>query len=246
MCAEYLMTVSNKKIQQALGIPLADEGPTSFDRTHRVRFTARAPVIESRSSGPHLVEKIFPASPFPNSRLSGLGLDDDAINADQDIRRIYDVPLWKKTFAENPLLVPMTSFFEPVYWGKDIGTVQEFKLPGQEVFFVAGMMIKPRIPKSDQLNGFSLLTHTATPQMLNYHQRLVTILKTERAPGYLMPMTPQERFAYLIKHRYIGELAVSKDRQMARGWEKKISAQEGKLQREQIYLTALNNEKVSG
>ena len=246
MCAEYQITVSNKKIQEALGVPLPDYGPTKFDHHQRVRFTVTAPVIERRAEGPVLTSKIFPVNPFPNSRLSGLGLDEDASETDQDIRRIYDVPLWKKTFAENPLLVPMTSFFEPVYWGKDIGTVQEFKVPDSDVFFIAGMMMKPRVPKSDQLSGFSLLTHTATPQMLKYHQRLVTILKPESALGYLEPMTPQAKFDYLIKHRYVGELAVSKDRNMAKGWEKKVGLQEGKLHREQLYLTALKNEKVNG
>lgn len=247
MCAEYQMTVSNKKVQEALGIPLPDYGPTKFDPAKRIRMSTLAPVIELRAGVPTLTEKIFPVNPFPNSRLSGLGsLDEGAGESEQDIRRIYDVPLWKKSFAENPLIVPMTSFFEPVYWGQDIGTVQEFKVPDEEVFFVAGMSIKPRIPKSDSMNGFSLFTHTATMQMLKYHQRLVTILKKAEAVRYLVPMTPQERFNFLISNRFTGELAVSKDRTMAKGWDKKIALQEGKLHREQAYLAALEREKVKG
>jgi putative SOS response-associated peptidase YedK len=246
MCAEYNLTTSNKKIQQALGVPLPDYGPTKFDPSKRIRMSLSAPVVEQTGGGLALVERIFPVNPFPNSRLSGLGLDENSSELDQDVRRIYDVPLWKTSFAEHPVLIPMSSFFEPVYWGQDIGTVQEFKIHGEEVVFAAGMLIKPRIPKSEILNGFSILTHTATPQMLKYHQRLATILNPGTAVGYMEPMSPQARFDYVIQNRYVGELDVSKDRTMAKGWEKKIALQEGKLHREEAYRKALERERVKG
>lgn len=243
------MTVSNKKVQEALGIPLPDYGPKKFDPLKRIKLSDRAPVVELKSGVATITEKIFPVNPFPNSRLSGLGsLDEGAgeTESDQDIRRIYEVPLWKKSFSDSPLVVPMTSFFEPVYWGAAIGTVQEFRMPGEDVFFVAGMSIKTRIPKSETINGFSLFTHTATPQMLKYHQRLVTILKKEDAVKYLAPMAPEERFQFLIDHRFVDELVVSKDRTMAKGWEKRIAIQESKLRREENYVAALKREKVKG
>lgn len=247
MCAEYQMTVSNKKIQEVLGIPLPDYGPTKFDSLKRVKLSVAAPVVELVDGRPVLRERVFPVNPFPNSRLSGFeGGDEVAVESDQSIRRIYDVPLWKKTFSENPLIVPMTDFFEPVYWWPEIGTVQRFRVPDEEVFFVAGMAIKPRIPATGKLDGFSLFTHTATAQMLKYHQRLVTILKAEDAKDYLEPMSPADRFAFLIAKRYTGELLVEKDRTMAKGWEKKIGLQEAKLHREQAYLKALKNEGVKG
>ncbi len=239
MCAEYTIQTSAKKIREQLGRPLAEEQTIRFPE--RIKFTARAPVITPDFK---LVEKIFPAQPFPNSRLSGV--EDENAGLDQDIRRVYDVPLWKNSFANHPVLVPMTAFFEPVYWGHDIGTVQKFSVPETEVFFVAGMLIKPRVPARANLDGFTLLTHTATEQMMRYHQRLVTVLKPECAAEYLKPMSGRERFEFLIANRYTGELMVEKDRNMAKGWEKRVDVQEAKLKREEAYRQALAREKVSG
>jgi putative SOS response-associated peptidase YedK len=239
MCAEYTIQVSAKKIREHFGRPLVEEQTYRFP--DRIKFTTGAPVI---TAGNILTEKIFPAQPFPNSRLSGV--EEEGTDLDQDIRRVYDVPLWKKSFAEHPVLVPMTGFFEPVYWGKQIGTVQKFTVPGEKVFFVAGMLIKPRVPSRPGLDGFTLLTHTATKQMLQYHQRLVTILKPEFAAQYLEPMSGRERFEFLIQNRFTGDLEVEKDRNMAKGWEKRVAQQEAKLKREQSYRAALEREKVSG
>jgi putative SOS response-associated peptidase YedK len=247
MCAEYQVTASNKKIQEALGIPLTDDELGKPNSNNRIKLSTPAPVVYLKNGLPILGQKIFPVNPFPNSRLSSLANGaEDEVPTDKDIKRIYDTPLWKKSFAENPVLIPMTSFFEPVYWGKDIGTVQEFKVPGEDVFFTAGMLIKPRIPKSDSLDGFSIFTHTATDQMLRYHQRLVVILKPEAAAAYLDEMSPQQRFDFLIENRYRDELEVSKDRTMAKGWDKKIAVQEAKLRREQAYIDTLKTEQVEG
>lgn len=239
MCAEYTVQASARKIQDHLGKPLLKEEQT-IRFPERIKFTNLAPVV---TQGPCLVEKFFPAVPFPNARLSGV---EGPESTDQDVRRIYDVPLWKKSFAEHPALVPMTAFFEPVYWGKQIGTVQKFAVPDTDVFFVAGMLIKPGKPARAGLDGFTLLTHTATDQMMQYHQRLVTILKPEIALKYLQPMSPQERFDFLIENRYTGELSVEKDRNMAKGWEKRIAQQEAKLHREEAYRSALKREGTGG
>lgn len=248
MCAEYQVTTSNRKIQEALGIPLSDDDLGKPNSNKRIRLSMPAPVVLLNREGlPTVSEKIFPVNPFPNSRLSGLAHgSEDEVPTDREVRRIYEVPLWKKSFSENPILIPMTGFFEPVYWGNDIGTVQEFTVPGSEVFFAAGMLIKPRIPKSDSLNAFSIFTHTATDQMLKYHQRLVVILKPGTEAGYLDEMSPQQRFEFLIENRFEDELSVTKDRTMAKGWEKKVTVQTAKLNREQAYLETLKDEKISG
>ena len=248
MCAEYQVTTTKRRIQEALGIPLSDDDLGKPNSNKRIKLSLPAPIVLLNKKGePTVEEKIFPVNPFPNSRLSSLAHgSEDEVPTDREVRRIYEAPLWKKSFAEHPVLIPMTGFFEPVYWGKDIGTVQEFKVPDTEVFFAAGMLIKPRIPKSDDLNGFSIFTHTATEQMLKYHQRLVVLLKPGSEAQYLEEMSPQMRFEFLIENRYDGGLDVAKDRTMAKGWEKKIGVQEAKLKREQAYLETLKDEKISG
>ena len=60
--------------------------------------------------------------------------------------------------------------------------------------------------------------------------------------GYLETETPQDAFAYLLKHRYTRKLNVAKDRTMAKGWERRVVIQEGKLHREEKYRAALKDE----
>lgn len=247
MCAEYQLTASKKEIKEAMGVPLTDDeiSPPKIER--RIKLSLSAPVIELRKDGPALTEKIFPVQPFPNSRLSGLAHgSEEEVPADREIERIYDEKTWKDGFEQRPLLIPMTGFLEPVYWGEAKGSVQEFKIPGETVFLAAGIAIKSRIPKTDSINAFTILTHTATKQMLSYHQRLVVLLKPEVAILYLEEMPARERFDFLMKNRYTGPLDLSHERVMAKGWEKRIAIQEAKLAREKAYLDSLKQEGSSG
>lgn len=247
MCAEYQVRVSDNKIKEALGVPLSDDDLGKPNSNRRIKLSLPAPIVLNRGGKIAVEEKIFPVQPFPNSRLSGLANgSEDEVPTDREIRRIYETPTWKKAFTETPVLVPMTEFYEPVYWGPEKGTVQEFKIPGHDVFFAAGILIKSRVPASQTLNAFSILTHTATPQMLQYHQRLVTLLEPSKALQYLEEMTARERFDFLIANRYQDKLEVAKDRSMAKGWEKRISVQTAKLDREKAYLDTLKSESIDG
>jgi putative SOS response-associated peptidase YedK len=192
-------------------------------------------------SGPRLVERVFPASPFPNSRLSGADTGDA-----ENIRRIYDLPTWKEGFRSERLLVPLTDFFEPAYWGSEKGAIMRFHVPEDEVFFIAAIAIKPNVPKTGKRDGFSLITHAATTQMLNYHHRLVVILRGKDALGFLEPGTPEEKFNYLLEHRYTGPLEAEKERTMAKGWEKRVELHNSKLAHEMKYTDKLAKEGVEG
>jgi putative SOS response-associated peptidase YedK len=224
-------------------------GVTEWEKT--IRFGAPAPIIEKSAKGFRLTERIFPVNPFPNSRLSGFENQSDAgpereDEEDKQIRRIYDVPRWKKAFGESPLLVPMTGFTEFAYWGKQAGSALNFKIPHQDVFFAAGITLKPFVPKTGIDNGFSLLTHTATDEMLQHHHRLIVLLQARDAVDYLEDMSARERFDFLIEKRYVGHLEVKKLRSMAKGWEKRKVAQEAKLKRETVYREVIRAEKIEG
>ncbi len=230
-----------------MGLPLTDDDLGKPSSNRRIKLSLPAPVLMNRQGELALEEKVFPVQPFPNSRLSSLAHgSEDEVPTDREIRRIYEAPTWKRAFTETPVIVPMTEFFEPVYWGSEKGTVQAFSIPGEEVFFAAGLLIQSRVPKASSLNAFTLLTHTATAQMRDYHHRLVVLLEKKAAKEYLEPMSAKDRFEFLIENRYTRQLSVSKDRTMAKGWEKRVSAQEAKLKREEAYLESLKSESIEG
>ena len=241
MCSEYLVKTKINEIADELGAPVKSASKNnSWDQ--RTKFTLAAPVIANRDGEFRVGELIFPAQPFPNSRLSQVKEDDQVV-------RIYNVPLWKTSFKQFPCIVPMTSFLEPAYWGKEAGGVIEFSPPKEKMFFVPGIVIKPRVPATGKLNGFSLLTHTASDQMLEFHHRLLMLLKPQAAVEYLNlgPDTdPEERFNFLIENRYVPDFKTAKSRTMAKGWEKRVDQHLGALEDEKAYRSVLSQEQVSG
>jgi putative SOS response-associated peptidase YedK len=241
MCSEYHVKTKINEIADELGVPIKTSlENTSWDQ--RIKFTLPAPVIAKKENEFRLGELIFPAQPFPNSRLSQIKEDDQIV-------RIYDIPLWKQSFKQFPCIVPMTSFLEPAYWGKNAGEVIEFTPPKESLFFVPGIVIKPRVPATGKLNGFSLLTHTASEQMLSYHHRLLVLLKPDAAVEYLNlgpDIDPEERFNFLIENRYLPEFKTAKSRHMAKGWEKRVDQHLAALEDENAYRSALQLEQVQG
>ena len=250
MCSEFMSKTSSREVEEALGVPVVvNLKERSWDKV--IKFSGAAPTLAREGTEIACSERVFPVSPFPNSRLSGFenqsdGNDDKSADTESQIQRIYERPRWKKTFSDLPLLVPMTSFTEYAYWGPMEGSALEFSIPDEKVFFAAAIGIKPFVPKTGRENGFSILTHTASKQMLDYHQRLIVILKASVAAGYLEEMSPRDRFNYLIENRYTSELAVRKIRNMAKGWEKRIPVQIAKLDRETEYRKFLKSEDVQG
>lgn len=252
MCSEFQVNTSSQQIEDVLGTPVKVAGnETSWERT--IKFSTPAPIVQfARDNSIELVERVFPVSPFPNSRLSGFANQSDGKDAadgdpeDRQIKRIYDMPRWKKTFADVPLLVPMTGFTEYAYWGEQEGSALNFTIPGSPLFFAAAIAIRPFVPKTNYENGFSILTHTATEQMLDYHHRLIVLLKPESALEYLNPMPANDRFDFLIANRYTGKLNVKKTRSMAKGWEKRVQTQIAKRDRELTYRNVLSSEHVEG
>jgi putative SOS response-associated peptidase YedK len=240
MCTEYRLFTNPEEIANELGSAVENAtAEKSWDL--RVRLTNKAPVILKTKNKLQLDEYTFPVNPFPNSRLSGLDaktLDED----DPQVRRIYELPTWKEAFQKTPCLVPMSGFVEPVYWGSEAGTAQEFRPAEKKLFFVAGIVIHGRVPKTSQ--AFSLLTHTPSAQMLKYHHRLLVMLKLEDALTYLELESSRERFDFLIEHRWIPELKIQKDRNLAKGWEKKIDSHKASLEGEKKYISVLKHEGI--
>ena len=246
MCAEYEVRTSQKHLEEVLARSLQNlSGQIDWDQ--RIKFTVPAPVIESRGGQLTLSSRIFPAAPFPNARLSGFGEADTG--GDIQIRRVYDLPTWKQGFRTERLLAVMTDFFEPAYWGDHAGEVMRFRPHLRSPFFVAGIGLKPFKPPTGKRNGFALLTHRATEQMMGYHQRMLVILPPAAALQFLAldeQTPPIEVFNFLTEHRFDGTLDVTPERTMARGWEKRAAAHQAALVGERTYLEALNKENVRG
>jgi putative SOS response-associated peptidase YedK len=262
MCSEYVLKIRPEAVEEALGTPIiSHSNQTSWDM--ELRMGGRAPVIVAEGDKLYFETLRFPTSPFPNARLSGFRNQSDGNDfesrdeADKEITRIYDKKLWKEGFATKPLLTPMTRFREFAYWGERKGDAIDFEIPGEDVFFAASIGIgahetkwekarreKLGQPKPPQEQGFAIITHTATEEMLQVHQRLIVIFKAEDALGYLAINDPLERFQYIVDYRYAGHLKNEKQRTMAKGWDARVGKQIAKREREMNFRQALETEGV--
>lgn len=249
MCSEYQINTTHTKLLDALKSDIRNR-TSNEEWSFTVKMTAKPPVIVKEDSGLSLIEKVFPVRPFPNARLSGFENQSDAGEAgsheEAQVRRIYDVPMWKTGFSSSPCLVPVTSFTEFAYWGPEMGSVIQFQIPQEKIFFAAGLLVKPYTPPGKPGDGFAILTHTATEQMLEYHHRMIAIFRPQDAVGYLEDMSPQERAKYVLDHRYTDTLQTEKVRSMAKGWEKRVDKQKAKLEEELKFRETLKTEQVEG
>lgn len=238
MCAEYKVAVTFAGIERELGTAIDNlSARTEWDA--RVKLSLTAPVLAARGGKIKLNELVFPVNPFPNARLS---------RADGErVVRIYDVPTWKTSFEKYPCVVPMTSFYEPAYWGAHKGEVIEFADSARGLMFVPAILIKPRVPATGKLNAFSLLTHTASDQMLGYHHRLLVMLKPADARTYLelTDVSAEERFEFLLEHRHVPRLKTATERKLAKGWDKRVEQHREALGDEEKYRKVLQTEGVS-
>lgn len=235
MCSEYSLKITQQQITAALVSKMKNlSAEAVWDQ--RIRMSQSAPVLYDGGEGIVLDKSIFPVQPFPNSRLSGL--------EGEALKRIYDRPTWKKSFTEKTCLIPLTSFFEPVYWGEDAGSVMEFIPKKEDVLFVAGMRIQPRVPATGKTNAFTMLTHTPTALIQKYHQRMLVFLRADAARQWLAPSeeTAEGKLKFLLQNRYLPDLEVAVDRQMAKGWEKRQEQHLHKRDEEESYEKFLASE----
>lgn len=248
MCSEYTVKFSQKDLEAALSRAVVNTtGERTWDK--KVGIAGTGPLLVEDGKDIKLIEATFPVRPFPNARLSGSESkeQDPALGPSKpkvDLVRIYDRATWKKGFIEGRRLAVMSTFREPAYWGEDQGTVKEFSLADQPLLFVPAIKIKAQVPKVDE--AFALLTHTASEQMLQYHQRLLVLLKPKDAIEWLIggKADPEEKFEFLLKHRFVPTFEATTQRKMAAGWKPRVLQHESALRRELAYRDELKKKRI--
>jgi putative SOS response-associated peptidase YedK len=244
MCSEYTLTASKKDIEESLGRAVKNlTGKKAWDQ--KIGIANTAPLLTEAG----LIEAVFPVRPFPNARLSGSEVKerDPKLGPGKvqvDLKRIYERKAWQKGFIEGRRIAVMSTFREPAYWGENQGSVMEFSRPG-ELLFVPAIQIKAQVPPVPE--AFALLTHTASEQMLEYHQRLLVLLKPEAALEWLAggKADPEEKFEFLLQNRYVPKFEVTLQRRMAAGWKSRVLVHEAALRREQGYLSELKRKRLA-
>lgn len=135
------------------------------------------------------------------------------------IESVLDKPTWRLPFLNNHCIVPITSFYEPIYEGEYAGNIVDFHRPDKELLFAAGVF--------DVWNkteySFSILTTEPTEFVSHIgHDRCPIFLKYEDIKSWLnVKLSGEDQVQFLLEAFERPELSVSAHRAMKPGWEKR-------------------------
>lgn len=141
------------------------------------------------------------------------------------IETVIEKPTWKEPFQSKHCVVPLTSFFESAYEGPEAGNIIEFAKPDKDILFAAGIYDIWREPTNpdNKIFSFSILTTEPTAFILEHgHDRSPIFLSFENAKTWLsMNEPPEDMRQFLLRSNERPDLAVTIDRPMKVGWEKR-------------------------
>lgn len=140
------------------------------------------------------------------------------------IETVLEKPTWREPFLNRHCIVPLTSFFEPIYEGEFAGNIVDFHRPDKELLFAAGIWDEwKNAANGESLQSFSILT-TEPTEFVNRigHDRCPIFLKSENIKSWLnAKLTGQDQVHFLLDNFEKPELSVSAHRAMKPGWEKR-------------------------
>ena len=235
MCAEFVIRGQIKKALRANGLPLT-EIREDAELDERIRLFGSAPVILQRDGQLVLDRMSFSlkskGTPYPtfNARIESW---DEKTN---QLIPIFKKPTWRKPFINSRCLVPMTAFVEPIYTGENAGHMVQFAEKSGQLLLAAGIFEENIDKKTGEIyTGFALVMDEPSDFVLeNGHHRQPLLLSAKSSETWLSeePLDPDEGYTFLKRHREYPELKVEVDRQMAKGWEKRIDQSLKKAARE--------------
>ncbi len=138
-------------------------------------------------------------------------------------RPVYAAPSFRSAYKNGRVLVPMSSFIEPSYWGELEGNMVTFARKSKEPLFCAAIHDEWADKKSGEVySGYSLLVHTPYDVVLEGGHH--------RSPFFISPDVFQEwahigdsqlSFDFLLANREAPALVPSIQRPMVDGWQKR-------------------------
>ncbi|MCO6431230.1 MAG: SOS response-associated peptidase family protein [Deltaproteobacteria bacterium] len=134
---------------------------------------------------------------------------------------------WKKPFARNHCIVPISRFIEPIYCGEYAGNMVQFHDEASEFLLAAGIFDEWRgEPSGEPLRSFALITDEPCDYVREIgHDRQPIFLEDGAAREWLkvndIPVSQLKEF--LRSNAVTPALTCEVDRPMKAGWEKRIS-----------------------
>ncbi len=230
MCAEFISRTVDAQILNELEIASSQ----FFDSQH-VRIYQSCPAITPTGAEDMGFSLKPPGTPYPtfNARL-----------ASWDDKQKKIIPIFAKRTWTGPLkkarcLVPIDSFIEPVYLGEHAGQMMQFTSVKKDPMYCAAIFEEGHLNQTGEVYlGFSLILHTPGEFILRIgHHREPLFLDSKSARLWLTStMTAEDTYQFLLSNQARPQLEARPFRSMAKGWEKRVSQNQIKLQKEKQFM----------
>jgi putative SOS response-associated peptidase YedK len=132
---------------------------------------------------------------------------------------------WKGALRSSRCVIPISEFHEPSYWGPLAGNMVRFS--SEEPLFAAGLWKRWRNPKDGtEVLSFAIIVHEAYPVVDEHGHDRSPVFLDETAAREWIKEAPEEDGEKLVRfleeRRTTPALAVTVQRPMKAGWEKRI------------------------
>ncbi len=224
MCAQFGLHTNADRLRE-LGISVSS-GLEGIDE--RFMPYTKVPVVVKTAEGLKLTPMNFSLVPSWSKEPKVKFATHNA-----RIETITEKPAWKEPFLNKHCVIPMSNFYESVYTGPHAGHVISFgRENGTDLLFTAGLFDVWKNPQTnEQLYSCSIITTEPSTFILeNGHDRTPIFLNFDDAKEWLNlrglsaggTANEKEMVDFLLSKNVFPDLAVTRDRPLKPGWEKRI------------------------
>ena len=220
MCAQFTIKRSVKELEEEFQAASFKGVPKEFDEL--IVPHTLAPVIVAAAGGKNLV-KLMSFSLVPSwskDRKPKFATHNARLDT------VIEKPTWKKPFQTKHVIVPISSFIEPIYVNDLAGNMVQFFDKGEHILAAAGIYDEwVNKETGEVLESFTILTDDP-PSFVNKvgHDRCPVFIGKKYFEEWLNPakVAPEQLLKRLRSNVQKIEFDVAKHRPMRPGWEKRI------------------------
>jgi putative SOS response-associated peptidase YedK len=234
MCAQFLLKIKRRELLDLFPSEFNENIPLEWDTTVRGFIkTDLAPVLVAENNNLVIKEMYFSLCPswskeFPypwttyNARM-----ERPKPSQHNSTEYIYQTPSWHESFSKGQTcLIPMQGAIESSYFGSHAGKIIKFSQKNGDLFFAVGIYSHWVDKNTGEIKpSFALITDDPSQFFFDCgHDRSIFCINDACIETWLFDhhQTPKQRFDFLRKSRINLDWHVSTEREMKKGWEKRV------------------------
>lgn len=223
MCAQFILKASRRQLERKYGVRSRKSGGEDDEEIYELRVVPYRPGPVIIMSGGRRRLRTMQYSLVPawsKSRRVKFATHNARLET------VASKPTWSRPFRRRRCLVPLSDFIEPIYEGEWAGNMVMFHPPGSGILTAAGIWDEWVGKDGEVVDSFAIITDEPIPFVRDSgHDRTPVFLREEGFDEWLRggERDSGELRSVLEEYRDEPPLAVSVDRPLKAGWEKRLN-----------------------